>query len=66
MNKCVKGNRNQNMYLNEAVRFVAGAMVAWLVGEKEEKRRTEVKEYIAYTSIYTHAARGTEDMCMPC
>ena len=54
------------MYLNEAVGFAAGAMVAWLVGGKEEKRRTEIKEYTAYTSIYTHAASGTEDMCMPC
>ena len=54
------------MYLNEAVRFAARAMVACLVGGKEEKRHTEVKEYAAYTSIYTHAASGIEDMCMPC
>ena len=53
------------MYLNEAVRFAAGAMVAWLVGGKEEKRHIEVKEYVAYTSIYTHAASGMEDMRMP-
>ena len=54
------------MKLNEAVRFAVGAMVARLVGGKEEKRCTEVKEYATYTSIYTHAASGTEDMRMPC
>ena len=54
------------MYLNEVVCFAAGAMVAWLVGGKEENRRTEVKEFAAYASIYTHAASGTEDMRMPC
>ena len=63
--KYAKGNGNQNKYLNEAVCFAAGTMVAWLVGEKEEKRHTEGKEYVAYTSIYTHAAGGMEDMHMP-
>ena len=28
----MKGNGNQNLYLNEAVWFAAGAMVAWLAG----------------------------------
>ena len=54
------------MYLNEAVCFATRAMVAWLVAEKEEKRHTEGNEYVAYTSIYTHAVSGTEDMRRPC
>ena len=40
--------------------FAAGAMAAWLVRGKEEKRRPEVKS-TSQASIYTHAASGTEE-----